>query len=91
MSLIDARFDALRTLGHTGSTSDMLYTWLAANGGVGDHINDRWRTMLGANIPRTDFENYHYNDWWYDLLGSQGYTGTLNDREYQFWLAGGVL
>lgn len=31
------------------------------------------------------------NDGWFNLLGDLGYTGNLNDRELQFWLAGGTL
>ena len=33
-SLSDARFDALRALGHTGAVSDMLLQWLQANSGL---------------------------------------------------------
>jgi len=31
------------------------------------------------------------NDLWYDLLGSWGYDGQLNDREFAFWSDGGVF
>ena len=30
------------------------------------------------------------NDLWFQLLGEWGYEGALNDRDYAFWLAGGL-
>ena len=30
--------------------------------------------------------DYHRNDWWFEYLESQGYTGQLNDRELAYWL-----
>lgn len=87
-TLSDARFDALRLQGFTGSTSDMLLQWLQANSGVPvpKTIPDGWRALL--NLYQ---KNGQRNTGWYDLLGDEGYTGSLNDRELAFWLAGGVL
>jgi hypothetical protein len=51
-------------------------------------LSDAWRYMLigQTGLPS---ETYHRNDYWYELLGSLGYEGSLNDREYAFWEAGG--
>jgi hypothetical protein len=31
------------------------------------------------------------NDDWYTLLGNQGHSGSMNDREMAFWQAGGAF
>lgn len=49
-TLIDARFDALRALGHNGSMSDMVLLWLQDNGAISDNIVDAWREMLLTNL-----------------------------------------
>jgi hypothetical protein len=68
--------------------NDMMYKWLAANGGTGSTIDDLWRTMLiskGATASKR-------NDMWFQALGNMGYSqGSLVDREFAFWNAGGVL
>lgn len=85
-TLVDARFDALRTQLFTGATSDMLLQWLQANGATSDAVPDAWREMLVAKGQNPD-----RNTGWFDLLGSLGYTGSLNDRELAFWEAGGTF
>lgn len=93
-ALSDVRFEALRGLGLTGSTSDMLYAWLLIETGFADRnspgapqtIADAWQTFLLAKVPDAK-ERYQRNDFWYAYLGLEGYTGSLNDRELQHWEA----
>ena len=49
-------------------------------------IPDGWQALLALYQ-----QNPQRNTGWYDLLGDEGYTGSLNDRELAFWLAGGIL
>ncbi len=86
-TLSDARFEALRTQGFIGSTSDMLLQWLHANGATSGHISDAWLEMLTAQ----GITARHTNDAWFEYLGSLGLTGTVNDRELAFWLGGGTF
>ena len=87
-TLTDARFEALRALGYTGTTNDMLLQWLQFNGATSPCLPDAWLEylnsieILGAIGQR--------NDRWYQLLGLAGYTGQLNDRELAFWEGGGA-
>ena len=88
-TLIDAKFDALRALGHTGTISDMMVTWLQADGAVSESVVDAWDEMLSFQ----GFKDFgHRNDMWYALLGDRGFTaGTLAEREFDFWTAGGLI
>jgi hypothetical protein len=65
---------------------------IAETGPPGDAktISDAWREMLLSQTGLPE-ENYHRNDYWYALLGTLGYEGSLNDRELAFWDNGGVL
>jgi hypothetical protein len=86
-TLVDAKWEALRDQGFTGAMSDMTLQWLQANGATSDRISDAWLEMLtdkgAAGSQRSDM--------WYDLLGQMGYEGALPDREFLFWINGGVL
>jgi hypothetical protein len=82
-TLADAKFDALRDQGFTGAISDMTLQWLQANGATSGSITDAWLEVLPGTGQR--------NDRWYTVLGGMGYTGSLNDREFAFWVDGGVL
>ncbi len=88
-SLSDARFDALRTLLFTGSTSDMLLAWLQDNGATAKAIPDAWKEMLASKLVATP--TGQRTDDWYQLLGEQGFAGAMNDRELAFWDGGAVL
>ena len=44
-----------------------------------------------SGSPATTIGPFHLNDNWHALLGSLGYTGSISDRELQFWEAGGVI
>lgn len=87
-SRIDLKVTAYRDQGFTGALLDMELQWLQNGGATSENRHDAWREML-------DFQGY--KDWpavedaWYQLLGVEGYTGTLLDREDQFYAAGGIL
>lgn len=93
-TLTDARFDALRALGYTGATSDMLLQWLQANGATSPSVPDAWVEMLAIKVL-SGFTGSRSTDW-PALLTTLGY-GTIsgsdqvNDMELAFWEAGGTL
>jgi len=86
-TLNDSRFESLRGQGFTGATNDMVLQWLQAGGATSGAISDAWREFLDT----LGFSTGQRNDDWYAYLGSLGYTGSLNDRELQFWESGGVI
>ncbi len=91
-SLTDERFAALRILVPTAppTTNDMLFAWLATEGGTGDTLPDRWNTMLLGKVAIT--AQGHRNDMWKAVLVANGFTQPhLNDAELAFWIAGGAL
>lgn len=91
-TLTDARFDALRILVPLAppTTNDMLFAWLATEGGTGDTLGDRWNTMLLGKVAIT--AQGHRNDMWRTVLAANGFTQPhLNDAETAFWVAGGAL
>lgn len=80
-NLNDSRWQALRDLGFTGSTNDMLVQWAQSLGASSDHINDAIleALLLNGAVTKT------LTDAWYEFLISKGYTGARNDMEAQFW------
>lgn len=85
-NVVDAKFNALRSKGYTGAMPEMTLEWLRANGASGAaSLPDAWRAMLTSK----GFNTGNRTDDWFALLGSLGYTGAINDREYAFWMAGG--
>lgn len=89
-TITDARFDALRVLVPTAppTTNDMLFAWLALEGGTGNTLADRWRSMLIGKGATPG----HRNDMWMQVLAINGFTQPqMNDRELAFWVAGGNL
>lgn len=82
-TLTDARFDALRTLVPLAppTTNDMLFAHAALFGGTGNTLNDRTHSMLVAQGATPG----HVNDMWFEVLGTLGATGSLNDRMFFFW------
>ena len=94
MHINDARFQTLRSLGHTGGTSDMLLQWLNSFIPIDNQqaqMNDAWKEAIlqVSGLPR---ENYQYNDYWFRTMGSLGFFGNhISDRELAFWLGGGGL
>lgn len=89
-TLSDERFQALRDQGFTGATSDMILQWLQDAGATANAVPDAWKQML-LDFTGLPEENYHRNDYWYQLLEDLGYDGQMNDREMAFWEDGGVL
>lgn len=83
-TLNDARFDALREEGFTGTGNDMLLQWYQSLGGDSGEINDAFYEMLIAQ----GISAGQINDMWYLTLGLLGYEGSLNDRELDFWIDG---
>lgn len=82
----DCRHSALVSQFGSGHVNDLMLLWLQANGATSNHINDAWREML---IAQNVIPPFQINDGWYALLGALGYTGSLNDREHEFWCVGG--
>ena len=66
---------------------DPIFVDLDAQALIPKTIPDAWKTFL-LTVPPDGLteENYHRNDWWYNYLGTQGYEGSMNDRELQFWI-----
>ena len=89
-TLSDAKFQALRGQGRTGSISDMQLQWLQANGATSSQQSDAWREMLASQLSKP-ITAVQRNDDWYTLLGNQGHSGSMNDREIAFWQAGGAF
>ena len=74
-----------------GHNNDMVLTWLQINGATGvNDLNDAWRAMLDAQLAE-NLRTGHVNDDWYTLLGTLGFTGTINEREWKFWYGGGTF
>lgn len=89
-SLTDERFAALQVLVPAAppTTNDMLFAWLATEGGTGNTLSDRWNTMLLSKASITS--QGHRNDMWFTVLTANGFPQlTLNDKEMAYWLAGG--
>lgn len=61
--------------------------WVIANVGVPLNITLTYRNTLSDVNADAIVSDYHRNDWWHAYLGLSGYTGSLNDRELQFWQA----
>jgi len=92
-TLTDARFDALRILVPTAppTTNDMLFAWLATEGGTGNTLDDRWNTMLLGKVAIGGVQG-HRSDMWKTVLAANGFTQPhIQDAELAFWVAGGAL
>lgn len=89
-NIVDARYERLRTQFPAGPphVNDLLMLWLANEGGTGNTLMDRWRSMLiGKGATPAPI-----NDMWYQVLGLNGFTqNSLNDREFAFWTTSGDL
>jgi len=90
-TLVDCRFDALRTQGFSGSISDMMHSWLQANGATAATIPDSWKEMLDIIQPPDPDSKV---DQWYIWLRANGYGAPnhhINDMLMDFWCSGGTL
>lgn len=88
MSVIDIMLIRLSGLGYTGTLSEMFLEWLLDNGATTRTMSDAIREFL---IARGVSGLFTLNDGWFNWLGTEGYTGTINDRNKAFWIAGGVF
>jgi hypothetical protein len=79
----DLKFEALRGLGFTGTLSDMTLQWLQDNGATSDALSDAWLEFLAIELD-TDATGVRVDDW-FAYLGAEGHTGSISDRELQFW------
>lgn len=89
-SLTDERFNALRVLVPLAppTTNDMLFAWLATEGGTGDSLVDRWNSMLLSKAAVAS--QGARNDMWLAVLNANGFTQpSLNDAQLAYWTAGG--
>lgn len=89
-NIVDSRYERLvaQFPGGPPHVNDLLMLWLAAEGGTGNTLTDRWRSMLiGKGATAAPI-----NDMWFEVLGLNGHTqNTLNDREFDFWNTSGNL
>lgn len=82
MDITDTKIRALRALGYEGSLSDMMLAWLQSDPAVSaTRLREAWSQWLSARgqvdgVP---------DERWFFFLGAEGYTGTLAEREQQFW------
>lgn len=82
MSLnIQAKFDALRTLGYTGAQEDMELLFYRANGATSYSLRDAEMEFLTAKGYTTGA----VEDRWVAYLRAQGFTGNLDDMIVLFW------
>lgn len=81
MSINDARYAALVSLGFTGQVNEMLLQYYLANGAVTPQINDAMFEFLVA----VGAQGEQVNDMWFNYLTSLGYEGSLNDKLLQYW------
>ena len=86
--LNDCRFEALRGLGYTGTTNDMLLQWAQAGGAISDQLNDALLEYYLLNGASTHSINDAESEW----LESLGYSGQINDMRFEYWCvdAGGI-
>ena len=71
---------------YQGPSSANLWSTIGAAGTlVGWSIKDQNGVLLAQGESVTTIGPFHRNDNWYAYLGSLGHTGSMNDRELQFW------
>jgi hypothetical protein len=88
-TLNDLKYDALETqTGISGHMADMYHAWLLAGTGESDGQTDDLEFLL---LEQQGYTTGTISDRWFAFLRAAGYTGTLNDMFYQFWLAGGIV
>ena len=89
-SLTDERFAALKVKVPLAppTTNDMLFAWLATEGGTGNSLSDRWNSMLLSKASVT--VQGQRNDMWKAVLAANGFAQPhINDAELAYWVAGG--
>lgn len=81
MSVMEEKFKALGRLGYTGDLPNRELQWLQAGGATSNVVLEARAQFLAANGQNTGIVQHD----WYNYLGAQGATGTLNERELKFW------
>jgi hypothetical protein len=65
----------------------MTLQWLQAKVAVtANNLPDAWREFLDDALVSPTGQ---FNDDWFQYLGDQLHTGSLNDRELAFWISQG--
>ena len=82
-TVTDAKFDALRAAGHTGSLTDMLLAWYQANGATSPQPNKAKREFLDA----LGYTHPDINYSWKKFLADRGYS-FYGDGSIGFWQDG---
>lgn len=79
MTLNDEKYRALRTAGYVGSIDDMFkeHMWTVVDRTESER--DYWLALYPTGVGSL-------NDIKDDYFGSLGYTGSLNDKERQYWI-----
>ena len=78
---IQAKFNALRSLGHTGTQEDMELAFYLENGATSYSLRDAEMQFLAAR----GFTDKTVVDRWKEYLTSLGYTGTVDDMLKAWW------
>ena len=79
----DTKFDALRTLGYTGSIGDMELVYLQALGATANTVQDAWKQIIDATFP---VELPALNEGMFAYFKLQGAVGeSFNDVAISFW------
>jgi hypothetical protein len=73
---IQAKFNALRSLGHTGTQEDMELAFYLENGATSYSLRDAEMQFLAAR----GFTGKTVVDRWKEYLTSLGYTGTVDEK-----------
>ena len=78
---IQKKWDALRSIGYTGTQEDMELVFYLANGATGPTIRDAEMQFLAAKGHTSGT----VEDRWVAYLHSFGFTGNLDDMMPLFW------
>ena len=86
--LNDCKLAALIAGGYGDQLNDAMLAWAQANGATSNQLNEAILEAAQASGATSN----DLNDALYEVLGLLGYTGSLNDRQIDFWcIGGGVL
>ena len=84
MSTLD---ECIATLPYDGTVNEKLVQWLLANGATGGTLNELWHQFLdGQSVPEGTL-----NERKFTFYGTLSFTGTLCEREHDFFCDGAVI
>jgi hypothetical protein len=78
---IQAKWDALRSLGYTGAQEDMELQYYLDNGAISNSLSEAEIEFLGA----LGYITGTVTDRWKAYLNAEGYTGTVDDMMPLYW------